>query len=391
MLIRLRPPVRSALSLATDGAWSQATRLLRLHTSLGVDKLVPESVRGREALDENFRHIVTAVSTDAHLDLKRLTGKPVLLELLTAQSRTKYRPFHGHVTDVELLGADGGAARYRLTVEPWLSFLRHRQDTYVFQGLSVIQIIEAIFHDYVGEGSLVPTWRWELRAPSRYKPRSFVVQHEEDDLSFVLRLLAEEGLFFWFEHEGDSSAAPFGRHTLVIADHNGAFKTNPQARVQFKRADATESEDTLQHISSTRQLLTNGIEMASLDYRGVHTRPVADTSGVERGPEHFDLTAVDYPGQYAYADSAEGQRYARNQIEALDVRVRRYQMAGTLRDAGPGTSITVCGHPEFTGNDAHSKFAFVAVEYRATNNVSADHKAGLSGLFKSAARESAAL
>ncbi len=331
------------------------------------------------------------MSTDAHIELKKVLGQPVLTELLTQLSRSDYRPFHGHVTGVELLGSDGGFARYRLTVEPWLAFLAHRRDTYLFQGLTVVQIVEAIFADYAGEGLLVPAWRWELKDPSIYKPRSLTTQYEEDDLAFVLRLLAEEGLFFWFEHEGDSSAAPFGKHTLVIADHNGAFKTNPQARSQYKRADATESEDTIQHISGTVRLATNAVEMASFDYRGVHTRPVGGQSAVTVSDESIDLTTVDHPGQYAYVDSAEGERYARNHIEALDVRTRVHRMAATLRHASAGTSTTVCGHPEFTGDDENSKFAFVAVEYKAANNVKADHKAGLTGLFESAGTKEAPL
>lgn len=41
-------------------------------------------------------------------------------------------------------------------------------------------------------------------------PRSYAVQHREDDLSFIERLLAEEGLGYSFV-EGDG--APAGRST----------------------------------------------------------------------------------------------------------------------------------------------------------------------------------
>ena len=47
-----------------------------------------------------------------------LIGQPALLELLTSQSRTALRPFYGHITRAELLGSDGGLARYRLVIEP---------------------------------------------------------------------------------------------------------------------------------------------------------------------------------------------------------------------------------------------------------------------------------
>lgn len=63
---------------------------------------------------------------DAHPALGGLLGQAVPLELLAADSRTQRRPFHGHVTACELMGGNGGLARYRLVVEPWLAFLRQR-------------------------------------------------------------------------------------------------------------------------------------------------------------------------------------------------------------------------------------------------------------------------
>jgi hypothetical protein len=69
---------------------------------------------------------VEALSSDTHLELKALQGQPAMLELLTQQSRTQLRPWHGHVMAVTLLGSDGGFARYRNVIEPWLGMLAHR-------------------------------------------------------------------------------------------------------------------------------------------------------------------------------------------------------------------------------------------------------------------------
>jgi uncharacterized protein involved in type VI secretion and phage assembly len=57
--------------------------------------------------------------------LKTLLRKPALLQLLTATSRDDLRPFHGHFTKVAMDGANGGFARYTLSVEPWTAFLAH--------------------------------------------------------------------------------------------------------------------------------------------------------------------------------------------------------------------------------------------------------------------------
>ncbi|MDI3263344.1 MAG: contractile injection system protein, VgrG/Pvc8 family, partial [Fulvimonas sp.] len=113
------------------GAARQDQRLLRLHTPLGGDTLVAERLDGWEAVDGGgFKFELTALSADAHLPLERLLGAPLLVELLTADSRSSLRPFHGHATAVERVGSNGGLARYRLVIEPWLALLRLRRDSY---------------------------------------------------------------------------------------------------------------------------------------------------------------------------------------------------------------------------------------------------------------------
>lgn len=346
--------------------FTQGTRLLRIHSALGADTLLVESFSGREALDEGFRFEVEVLSTDAHIELKKLNGQSVLVELLTAQSRSDLRPFHGHVTQASCLGADGGFARYRLVVEPWFAFLRYRRDSFVFQDMSVPQIADAIFADYAN-GPLAPVWRWELK--DEHVPRSLCIQYEETDLDFVSRLLAEEGLFFWFEHAGDASSAPFGTHTLVIADHNGACPANAQPRVPYRRTDATESQDTVQRIGERRNLATNRIELSTWDYRTLATLPVSASSAGAEG--EIPLTAIDHPGQYTYADADQGERYARLHTEALAARARGYTLAATLRSAAPATRLSV--DFEF-GQDRRplpEALLVIAVTHTATNNLAA--------------------
>jgi len=141
----------------------------------------------------------------------------VLLELLRADSRDELRPFHVHVTAFEHNGSNGGMARYRVVIEPWFAFLRQRVDSYVFQDMTVMEIVESVFADYAGNGKLVPAWRWDLADPSVYRKRSLAKQYEEDDLAFVERLLAEEGIHYHFEHSGDPAGETLGAHTLVLA------------------------------------------------------------------------------------------------------------------------------------------------------------------------------
>ena len=217
---------------------TQNARLLRLHTPLGTDALVaermevleaigplPQSLGASETLAGDAdptaatQLVVHALAGDTHLELKTLMGQSVLLELLLADG--SLRPWSGHVTRFALLGSDGGLARYRLVIQPWLAFLAHNQDSWVFQDQTVMEIVDDIFKGYAGQGTLKPQWRWDLADASVYPRRSLSIQYQESDLAYVHRLLREEGLFYWWEHDSQGEE---GSHTLVIADHNGAFK-----------------------------------------------------------------------------------------------------------------------------------------------------------------------
>ena len=111
--------------------YTQDSRLLRLTTYLGSDHLLIERIDGHESLSGGFRFDITALCTDVHLDLAAMLGQTALLQILTQHSRTALHPIHGHVTAFERLGSEGGFARYRLRLEPWLAFLHHRRDSYI--------------------------------------------------------------------------------------------------------------------------------------------------------------------------------------------------------------------------------------------------------------------
>ncbi|WP_255516272.1 type VI secretion system Vgr family protein [Luteimonas suaedae] len=355
----------TALTALVSGP-KQHERLLRLHTGLGPDVLVAETLAGHESLDDGFRFELTALSVDAHLSLDDLLGQPLLLELLTADSRTRLRPFHGHVTAFERLGSNGGLARYRLVLEPWLAFLRQRVDSYVFQDMTVLEIAEDIFADYAEAGALAPAWRWELADRSVYAKRSLTTQYEESDFAFLRRLLAEEGIFGWFEHAGDAAADTLGRHTLVLADHGEAFAD--VGPVRYHRSDVTEREDGIQQWSSARRWQTGRLIRASWDYRSLGMRPAtADGERFGDAIAEDDDTA----GPYAWHDSAQGERRARQHLEALQVDARTFDGQGTWRRLAPGVRFELVQRHARLDADAH-RFTCLKIEHQARNNLGAE-------------------
>nr|WP_315202684.1 type VI secretion system tip protein VgrG [uncultured Albidiferax sp.] len=403
--------------------WSQTDRLLRLHTPLDdpgsslltAPSLLAERLHAIEGLypanhppnhpanhpgnDRQGHHaavgadprfcgtqlLLSCLSLNAHLDLDALVGQPVLLELLTDASRTDLRPFHGHIRCAQLLGANGGLARYQLTIEPWLSALGQQQDSAIYQGLNVFDILDAIFKDYQGQGRLQPQWRFDIADKAAYPTRSLTTQYAETDLAFVTRLMAEEGLFGWFEHTGDPRSPALGSHTFVIADHNGAFQPNPHPEVEFTQVGATMARDSIDRWRSHGQWSTHTVALSSWDYRSNHTRPVSAQRASTIGTSADDtghassaiaLTHRDDPGAYAFENAAQGQRLARNQLQALNVRQQHCSGAGTLRSAAPGSTIVLNGQHKLDRYGqpppaAQRTYTLLRVQHLARNNLDA--------------------
>ncbi|MGF6348322.1 type VI secretion system Vgr family protein [Variovorax sp. W2I14] len=366
----------ASLGAQLRASTSQRDRLLVLHTPLGANKLLAERLDGVESLDDGgFRFELTALSDDANIELKTLMGQGVRLDLQTAQSRTDLRPFHGHVTEAECVASNGGMARYRLVIEPWLAFLRHRQDSCLFQHQSVFDIVDAVFARYQSQGKLAVQWRWEIAQRDIYPVRGITTQYHESDFAFVSRLLAEEGLYYWFEH-ATSKDGSLGSHTLVIADHNGAFRANTQATIRFHRADASEREDTIQQWRGSRQLQTNSLAQQSWDYKSVSARPVQQQS---RGAGQRTLRWSDDPGAYGWETSAQGERLLSNALQALELRNKRFEGQSAVRTLAPATTFSLSGHEQHDkDSEEDRRFAVLAVRHIARNNFDEDLKAGVS-------------
>ena len=346
--------------LAALAGPAHAQRFLRLHTALGSEVLVAETLDGVEQVDgPGFQWTVTALSTNAGLALGSLIGQAALLQLQQADG--SLRPLHGRITAAERIGSNGGLARYRLRLQPWLAFLSQRVDSYVFHDKTVVEIIEDIFADYT---ALAPVWRWSLDDAGQYARRSLTTQYQESDLAFVQRLLAEEGIYYWFEHEGEAGDADFGKHTLVLADHS--HDTRELGGVRFHRRDESERSDAVQHWDVARRWRASRVERATWDYRTLERR---QSSAEASQGEDFGIVDRDTSGPYGWQDNTRGQRRAQQHLDAPRVQSHVINGAGQWRALTPGTRFSLQEHPQV---EASESFLCLSVHHQARNNLDAD-------------------
>jgi uncharacterized protein involved in type VI secretion and phage assembly len=361
--------------------FEQNRRLITLELGAGEiagEQLLPQTVRGTEALGQPYRFEIDCLSPSADIELKTLLGQPAKLGILTSADQKTIRC--GLITRTEALPSDGGFARYRLVFEPPLALLKHRRTSRVFQDKTVPDIVKTLLDEHIatnpafGAGFAL---RFDLT--QTYPPRSYCLQYRESDLEFIDRLLREEGINTRFEHvpadeqtEDDEDTAagedgePAGGHawessetedthplvTLVAFDDPYSPPRASQHQIRFHRADATEADDTLTDWTSARELGAGRVSLSSFEYKGVITHTgiaSTDTTQGESG-QNAQSSLEDFDAQTLYyGDPDAMDRYARLRQEATDRHKKTFHGQGNVRQLRAGEWFELTGHPQLSG------------------------------------------
>ncbi|MCD9007349.1 type VI secretion system tip protein VgrG [Luteimonas sp. XNQY3] len=180
-----------------------------LRSDLG-DALRFLSMDGSERLGGLFEFRLRALSSDPKLDLAAMLGTPMSVHMHMPDGFERW--FHGIAVEAAQSGFavvdDLRHAVYEITLAPRPWLLTQRRHSRVFANRDVVSIVRAVL-DGIGYSDV----RTSITAT--YPVRETCVQYREDDFAFISRLLEQEGLYYWFEHEDR-------RHTLVLADGIGA-------------------------------------------------------------------------------------------------------------------------------------------------------------------------
>ncbi|QAU34583.1 type VI secretion system Vgr family protein [Janthinobacterium sp. 17J80-10] len=350
---------------------SQNDRLLTLETPLDAAALLVERFSGREGMSELFRFELDCLSTSADFELKALTDQEVTLRLLRADGTT--RAFHGMVTSSLQLGSDGALTRYRLTLAPWMSRLTQRRDNYAFQDKNVLEIVEEVLRDYA-----IASYRFDVKAA--LPTRSVTMQYRESDFDFIARLLAEEGLNFYFTHDDDQGGKSTGascdaverkegqaRHRFVVFDDNAFLVAGEQASIRFNRASATETVDTVTQFGQRHAIHANAVLLSSWDYKKLAATAAEDVTG-DAPPNVPMLEIHEGAGAYRYTDDAESARIARARAESLQLSHHVRHAESSVRALAVGSWFTLTG-ADHESIDGDNEFAVLTIEHSGANNL----------------------
>jgi type VI secretion system secreted protein VgrG len=323
------------------------TRLYQLDSPLGPDALLVESWVGREALSELSELHIDCLGTDTHIPLQSLLGQQLVLRTRLADGQWHARS--GYAAEVAQLGTDGGLARYRVSLVPWLAFAQYQQRSRVWQEQPVLAIIEDVLAAYA------PRNNWRITADAdaflaQVRPRSYCCQYRETDYAFLTRLLAEEGIGFHFDETDAADDTAVARQQLVLFADTTVFAEDAGAArdggIRFHRAAGIEQGDSIQALGSERRLQPAITTVSSWDYKASRViAATAETAHRYGGPHAPRIEANDWAGVYAFATQQDAEHYARILRDATDARFKDWFGNGNVRSFRTGTAFRLLASP----------------------------------------------
>ena len=349
----------------------QNRRLLSAKTVMeGRSELVLVDFHCVEGLSKIFEINARFASQDPRIELKQMIGQPVTIsvQLNNALASSDRRFFHGYVTHFSHTGTDGGLAMYAATIQPWLWMLSRRQDIRIFQEMSAQAVIAEVFREYSGLAS------YEFRLSKPTPNRSYCTQYRETDLNFVLRLLQEEGLFFYFEHAKDG-------HKLVIVDDSTRAKPidGLSALMPYSQNESMDDIDVITSLQSSRHLASGSSALKSRDYKvpGARRSALSTARNVQGNVPAYQI--YDYLGEHAYPDTERGQQLARFRTEALAAGGKVFSGTSTSRRLAPMRYVQIEKHYDHKDAQPEDRqFMLITVTHSGRNNYQAGAGGGAS-------------
>lgn len=308
----------------------QGSRLIRLHTPLGADRLVATVLTGEEGLSFPFRFRVEAFSVGAPIDLGALAGQPAVVSLRGGAGGDD-RHFHGYIADAAYRGREFAADRfhYELDLVPWLWFLSRRSDSRIFQGQTSIQIAETIFREHgFTDVEMV------LESPPPTRP--YCVQYRESALDFLGRLWEEDGIHYFFRHEA-------GRHVLVLADGPSAHRPFAgDGALTVKRGDMADATPGISSLIERWQVIPGKQTVSDHNFQTPKRDLTASRTETRAAAHAADLELFNHSAGHQDMDGAD--RLARLAQERWETERRHFE--GTSNDGrlACGTRLQLSGH-----------------------------------------------
>ncbi|VVS91538.1 type VI secretion system Vgr family protein [Desulfoluna spongiiphila] len=311
--------------------------------TLNGTKLDVYTLSAAESVSDHFSVQATVVSEKRRMSTD-FTGQEGLFTLI---GRKQERYVHGVVSRFEEQEKRGRFYLYGVTLVPraWEQTLI--SDVRIFQEKTVPEIVSEVLQDGGMQSNT-----FEFRTHRTYSPREYCVQYRETNWAFVARLLAEEGIFYYYEFtEAD--------HVLVFGDTPACHKPiSDKAEVLF--TPPGQLVDQMEYVNEFRvaeNVVSGKHVLKDYAFKTPSYRPSA-----EKPAESYEnLELYDYPG--LLTDEATGTRLAAVGLERARLQKDEYAGKSLCRSFAVGHLFTLAHYPY---DESNREYLLTRITHRGT-------------------------
>ncbi|MBX9976824.1 MAG: type VI secretion system tip protein VgrG [Alphaproteobacteria bacterium] len=346
---------------------------------LGPNKLIVDKVHAIERMSTLFEFTVDVHSKEKAIDFKALVGKSGAVKLSYKGGSDRY--FSGTIGEVRqgITDDETGFTHYTLKIYPKFWMTRFNQDYRIFQNKSANDINKAMLGEY-GVSDLA----YKAGAKGSIA-RKYCVQYGESAFHYVTRLMAEEGVFYYFTYaaSGDtlevndnvSALTPITPASVpFVAKRVGSFNSSAVVSTPHSPSAPTPAMPTTPTPSTSsfttnvsHSLWGNEIQEFYLEERVVSKKSAyADYNFVSPDTKLYPKTSGDgeggevyrYPGRFFKMGTGEGLNNV--QIEQLEWNKKMFYGRSTVPGMIAGKKFTLTNHPR---DDANAEYILYEVEH----------------------------
>jgi type VI secretion system secreted protein VgrG len=321
--------------------FTQDGRFLSIVTPLAKDELLLTSINGIETISSLFQFSLTTLSQNTDIKPEALINKSVTFTIHDDEPRV----FNGYVSHFSFGEIkSNGLREYHLTVVPWAWFLNQNENRRIFQNKNTKEIVSQVFSD-LGYND------FDFKAEGG-NPREYCVQYGESDLTFVMRLLAEEGYASFFTHEKK-------KHTLVIVDQMSAYAESPNSKLTYSKGNSPDAEiNAWQH----NYALKKGEWIVNdYNFKEPNKNLTANSPSKSKFEKNSQFKHYSYPSQY---DFTLGSKLANARMDAEEAGANTISGGSSCSGFSAGQFFSLLKH------DAKSeagKYLLLSVQHQASD------------------------
>ncbi|WP_286808052.1 type VI secretion system Vgr family protein [Leclercia sp. UBA2479] len=304
-----------------------------------------EEFSGRECMSALYLYTIRFTSVDHDISAEQLLNKSATLSMGTGSlaAMTGMKVIHGTVTHFRRISGSADQSTYQILVEPFFALLGRQFRTHrFFVNKSVPEVVEQVLQEHGLHG-----WKYEFNLKQNYPKREQINQYQESDLTFIQRLLAEVGIFYWFTLQEETQS-----EVVHFADAQRALMFGKMLPVNSPSGMSDSGTDSVWGLNVSHNVVEANVTTKDYNHRDAQSVLQSAPADMTRG----DGEGMNYGEVYHYrlrhlerGDKIDPQAETANFYARLD---HERFLADQVRITGKSTDVTLAPAQVLTLTDS---------------------------------------